>query len=209
MWGLLSLSRLQKTQLKASLSEKHVFRLKKKKKKEGMAGASFFSTSERSKGQSIQSHKRLFEKIKCVTHRSPQYLSRSQKREEIISHPENAIPVEMLLVCTERGREETKMKESWTTFKTLPARSRSIGALHSKLYSLNEKGKVTQRVEPWTRRTEPRIIEEALNPSWSLPSWISKLLGTSNFFPFLSFWTEISLTVILRLCLFRAENFFI
>lgn len=137
-----------KDTIKSFTVRKACFSVKKKKKKEGMAGASFFSTSERSKGQSIQSHKRLFEKIKCVTHRSPQYLSRSQKREEIISHPENAIPVEMLLVCTERGREETKMKESWTTFKTLLARSRSIGALHSKLYSLNEKGKVTQRVEP-------------------------------------------------------------
>ena len=41
----------------------------------------FANTLERPKVQSIQSHKRLFEKIKCVTHRSPSAISMEAKTE--------------------------------------------------------------------------------------------------------------------------------
>lgn len=84
-----------------------------------MAGQLFASTSERLCCHSIQSHKRLFEKIKCVTHRSPlSHLNGSQNRDEIAQQRpgeeetykvlENVTPEEILPVCNEVEREVTK-----------------------------------------------------------------------------------------------------
>ena len=77
IWEILSLSGLQDTKIKRLTVRK----IGSKVKTEGVAGQSFASTSERSKGHSIQSHKRLFEKIKCVTHRSPSAISMEAKTE--------------------------------------------------------------------------------------------------------------------------------
>ena len=74
-WEILSLSRLERTlKLRDSLSGKCTL----EKKTEDVAGQTCANSSERSKVQSIQSHKRFFER--GMTHRFPQSNQRVSKK---------------------------------------------------------------------------------------------------------------------------------
>lgn len=105
--------------------------------------------------------------------------------------------------------DRTQPGGGWLSLESLlePGWHRSIKLLRGKCSSdatFNEKERMTQRLEPWAQRLEPRITERGFETKGSLPSSISKLLGTSDLFFSLNFLpclTEISRTVIL--CLYH------
>lgn len=128
IWEIFSLSSFQKMQSKRFTARKARCREKAKH----VAGQSFANTSERLKNQSIQSHKRFFEEIKYVTHRSPQspkiemgiYIGKIYGQASFLPEwisltytghlqgSENCISVETLQAWNERDRVQNGKKPS-------------------------------------------------------------------------------------------------
>lgn len=171
------------TKIKRSAAEEACSRVKT----EGVAGQSFARTSERSKGQGIQPHKRLFEKIKRVTHRSPQLPLQKPNRNEMIEERpveeetdnflEDDIPAKTLPVCTEEDRGRTEMEGGYKSSKVLQTRGRLIGLLSYKHLRLCMK---TEDSEVESRFTEEALTQMAFARLDFRTAWDQWLF----FFPF-------------------------